>query len=66
MALSETKGLRAQVRMGNNALFGVGCIATVAVVMAVAFDRAWSRSSLATSQGDFPAGVILALGWGVL
>ena len=28
--------------------------------------RAWSRSSLATSQGDFPAGVILALGWGVL
>ena len=27
---------------------------------------AWSRSSLATSQGDFPAGVILALGWGVL
>ncbi len=26
--------------------------------------RAWSRSSLATSQGDFPAGVILALGWG--
>ncbi len=39
MALSETKGLRAQVRMGLNALFGVGCIATVAVVMAVAFDR---------------------------
>jgi hypothetical protein len=28
--------------------------------------RAWSRSSLPTSQGDFPAGVILALGWGVL
>jgi hypothetical protein len=27
---------------------------------------AWSRSSLPTSQGDFPAGVILALGWGVL
>jgi hypothetical protein len=28
--------------------------------------RAWSRSSesLATSQGAFPAGVILALGWG--
>ena len=25
---------------------------------------AWSRSSLATSQGDFPAGEILALGWG--
>ena len=39
MVLSETKGLRAQVRMGLNALFGVGCIATVAVVMAVAFDR---------------------------
>ena len=30
------------------------------------FSGAWSRSSLATSQGDFPAGVILALGWGVL
>ena len=25
---------------------------------------AWSRSSLPTSQGDFPAGVILDLGWG--
>jgi hypothetical protein len=36
----------------------------LALLIILLLSRAWSRSSLATSQGDFPAGVILALGWG--
>ena len=43
-----------------------GMAAGSLMVKPAVFHRAWSRSSHPSSQGARPAGVILALGWGVL